>query len=177
MVQSVETTQPEEPAIETIEPVAEATVAVATRTVPGQRLFTARYTMTPIEMAEKAGGLATRLAMSQIRAGGEVDGPLHILVEATQGGPDQTREVLLAFPTRGNPRPSGRHRAIRTEPFRCAYRDYAGPAGGIADSWAELARATLESGHRLSGQARYVFSCQGNCSKDYVSVELQLGIE
>jgi len=150
---------------------------VATRIVPGQQMFTARYSMTPVELAEKVQGLATRLAISQVRAGGEIDGPLHILLETGRGVSDQVSDALLAFPTRGNPRSSGRYRTLSTEPFRCSYLVYEGSADGITTAWGELARVTLGAGHRLTGHARLVFSCAGDCTKDHLAVELQLGIE
>lgn len=87
------------------------------------------------------------------------------------------QKALLAFPTRGNPRSSGRYRSISTTPFFCAYLAYEGPAEGIASALADLARDTERAGHDLNGQARLVFSCDGNCSKEHMAVELQLGIE
>jgi len=150
---------------------------VATRTVPIQRLFTARYNMPVIELTEQLEGLATRLASNQIRAGGKIDGPLHILVESPPEAGDGSQQALLAFPTRGNPRSSGRYRTISTTAFRCTYLGYEGSADGIATALAELARVTVGAGYQLNGQARFVFSCDGNCTKEHTSVELQLGIE
>jgi len=161
---------------EAVEPEPVEVFTVATRTVPVQRLFTARYNMPAVELAGQLEGLATRLASSQIRAGGEIDGPLHILVESPDVS-DGSQQTLLAFPTRGNPRPSGRYRAISTTAFRCAYIGYEGSADGIATALAELARVTVEAGYQLNGQARFVFSCGGNCTNEHTSVELQLGIE
>ncbi len=153
------------------------TVTVSIRTVPKQRLFTAKYSMNVVELAGKLEGLAIRLAKSQIQAGGEIDGPLHILLERGTDASDSNQEALLAFPTRGNPRSSGRYRAISTKPFRCAYFAYEGSADGIANALAELARVTVAAGYQLNGQARFVFSCGGNCTKEHTAVELQLGIE
>ncbi len=152
-------------------------ITVATRTVAAMRLFTAKYTMTPVEMAQQLVGLATRLGMSQLRAGGEVNGPLHILINAADGHANQKTDLLLAFPTRGNPRSSGRYRSINATEFHCAYLAYTGPADGIADGWARLVKDTLKAGHQLNGQARYVFDCDGTCSKEQIIVELQLGID
>ena len=129
------------------------------------------------ELAGQLEGLATRLASSQIRAGGEIDGPLHILVESGPEVSAGNQQALLAFPTRGNPRSSGRNRAISTKPFLCAYLNYEGAADGIATALAELARVTKGGGYELNGQARLVFSCGSNCTKEHISVELQLGIE
>ncbi len=169
--------EPEAVEPELVEPGPVEAFTVAIRTVSGQRLFTARYSLPVVELAGKLEGLATRLASSQIRAGGEIDGPLHILVE---GGPDTSngnQQALLAFPTRGNPRSSGIYRAISTKPFRCAYFGYEGSVDGIATAMAELARVTVGAGYQLNGQARFVFSCGANCTKEHTSVELQLGIE
>ena len=123
-----------------------------------------------IELAEKLEGLATRLASSQIKAGGEIDGPLHILLDSGADSSDGKQQALLAFPTRGNPRSSGRYRTISAKPFRCAYLTYEGSADGIATSLAELARVTVGSGYQLNGQARIIFSCGANCSKEHTSV-------
>jgi len=150
---------------------------VATRTVPGLRLFTARYNMQLAELIGKLEGLATRLASNQIRAGGEKDGPLHILVESGPETSKSKQQTLVAFPTRGNPRSSGRNRAISTKPFRCTYFAYEGPVDGIATALDELARITVGADYQLNGQTRLVFSCDGNCTKEHISVELQLGIE
>ncbi|MCP4048391.1 MAG: hypothetical protein GY732_20635, partial [Gammaproteobacteria bacterium] len=87
------------------------------------------------------------------------------------------QQALLAFPTRGNPRSSGIYRAIKTKPFRCAYLGYEGSVDGIATALKELARVTVGAGYQLNGQARFVFSCGANCTKEHISVELQLGIE
>ncbi len=162
---------------EAIEPEPPETPSVVTRTVPGLRLFTARYNMPVTELAGQLEGLATRLASSQIRAGGEIDGPLHILVESESATSNENQQALLAFPTRGNPRSGGIYRAIKTKPFRCAYLGYEGSADGIATALEELARVTVGAGYQLNGQARFVFSCGANCTKEYISVELQLGIE
>lgn len=133
--------------------------------------------MDAAELTGKLRGLATRLIKSLVQAGGEVDGPLHILVEAESDVSDGNRQALLAFPARGNPRSSGRYRAISTKPFLCAYLAYEGSADGIAAALAELARVTMGAGYQLNGQARFVFTCGGNCTKEHLAVELQLGIE
>ena len=133
--------------------------------------------MPVVELAGQLEGLATRLASSQIRAGGEIVGPLHILVESEPDTSNGSQQALLAFPTRGKPRSSGRNRAISTKPFRCAYLAYEGSADGIATALTELARVTEGAGYQLNGQARFVFSCGANCTKEHISVELQLGIE
>lgn len=153
------------------------TNTIAIREIPALRFYAVRLKMTLRELAEQMEGLATRLAMSQVRAGGEIDGSLHILLEVSAGGPDQDKEMMLAFPTRGNPRSSGRHQALTTRPFRCSHRVYEGPAEGIGDAWASLASDTLEAGHLLNGQARLVFSCDGLCEGESLLLELQLGIE
>lgn len=155
----------------------EKTTTVATRTVPGMRLFTAKYTMTPTEMAQQLEGLATRLGMSLARAGGEIDGPLHLLVDTTHDRTGQKQELLLGFPARGNPRPSGRYRMVSKSGFNCAYMAYEGPVGGISEAWTRLTEATLKARHKLNGQARYVFACKGDCSEERMLVELQLGID
>jgi len=163
--------------LEAVEPEPVEMPTVATRTVPGFRLFTARYNKPVNELAGKLEGLATRLASSQIRAGGEIVGPLHILVESEPETSSGNQQTLLAFPTRGNPRSSGIYRAISTKPFRCTYLAYKGAADGIETALAELARVTEGAGYQLNGQARFVFSCGANCTKEHISVELQLGIE
>jgi len=176
---SVQQSEEPVPAIETeqVEPEPVATYTVATRTVPAQRLFTARHNMPVVELAGKLQGLATRLAKSQIKAGGEVNGPLHILLESRPDTPGGKQQALLAFPTRGNPRSSGRYRAISTTPFHCAYFGYEGSADGIGTALGEFASVTMEAGYQLNGQARLVFSCGGNCTKEHIAVELQLGIK
>jgi hypothetical protein len=151
--------------------------SVSTRIIPALRLFSARQNSSVADLAQQIEGLATRLGMAQIRAGGDVDGPLHILFEFGPGGIDDQAEVMLAFPTRGNPRSSGRYQKFTTPEFRCSYRKYEGPADGMSSAWAELARATTGAGHSLNGQARLVFSCDGHCPKERLSAELQLGIE
>ena len=55
--------------------------------------------------------------------------------------------------------------------------ELAGKLEGISSAMAKFAKATERAGYELSGQARLVFSCDGNCSKEYTVVELQLGIE
>ena len=150
---------------------------VATKTEPGRKMFTARYNTPVDELVGKLEGLATRLASKQIREGGEVDGPLHILIESGAADSGKDEETLLAFPTSGNPRSSGRYRSISTKPFRCVYRSYEGPAEGISTVMAELARETEETGHQLNGQARLVLSCDGNCTREHMMLELQLGID
>ena len=152
-------------------------LVVSTKTVAGQQMFAARYDMPVVELAGKVEGLATRLVSKQIRAGGEVDGPLHILVEPAPGDTAEEQDVWLAFPTKGNPRSSGRNRLIRTETFLCVFLDYEGPAEGISAAMAELASETEKSGYQLNGQARFVFACDGNCSKEHMMLELQLGIK
>ena len=132
--------------------------------------------MNQTEIAQKAKPLATRLAIKTVQAGGEVNGSLHLLVETAPSSPDETMEILLAFPTRGNPRPSGRYRSLSTEPFHCSYLFFEGSADGIPTAWAELIRSTLEAGYQPTGQSRMVFPA-GTASGSGVSVELQLGIE
>ena len=127
-------------------------------------------------MAQKAKPLATRLAIKTVQAGGEIDGSLHVLVETAPTTPDETMEILLAFPTRGNPRPGGRYRSLTTEPFNCSYLFFEGAADGISTAWVELIRSTVEAGYQPTGQSRMVFSADAG-SASGVSVELQLGIE
>lgn len=150
---------------------------IAIRTVPAMQLFTAKHRMKGSGISPQTQGFATRLGMNLIKAGGERDGPLHILFETRLETDGQKQELLLAFPSRGNPRSSGRYRAIRTDPFYCSYASYQGPASGIADAWAGLVKATRDAGYKTNGEGRYVFSCDGECSAEHTSVELQLGIE
>jgi len=150
---------------------------ISTRTVPAMQLFTAKHSMKAGGISQQTQGFATRLGRSLTKAGGERDGPLHILFDIGQETGDQKQDLVLAFPSRGNPRSSGRYRAIQTQPFRCSYMTYEGPANGIADSLAGLIKATRDAGYKTSGQARYVFSCDGACSAEHTIIEVQLGIE
>lgn len=164
-------------AASTAEPETAERSPVATKTEPGRKMFTARYNTPVDELVGKLEGLATRLAGKQIRAGGEVEGPLHILIEPGAADSGKDEETLLAFPTSGNPRSSGRYRSVSTKPFRCVYQSYAGPAEGISTAMAELAREAEEAGHQPNGQARLVLSCDGNCTREHMMLELQLGID
>ncbi len=150
---------------------------ISTRTVPAMHFFTAKHNMSGGGISQQTQGFATRLGRSLVKAGGERDGPLHILFDIGQETDGQKQELMLAFPSRGNPRSSGRYRAIQSQPFRCSYMTYEGPANGIADSLAGLIKATRAAGYETSGQARYVFSCDGACSAEHTIIELQLGIE
>lgn len=149
---------------------------VSTKMIPRQHFFTARHQMTRSGISEKVRPLATRLAIKTVQAGGEVNGSLHLLIETAPSTPDETVEILLGFPTRGNPRPGGRYRSLTTEPFHCSYLFYEGTADGIPAAWAELIRTTLEVGYQPTGQSRMVFPAEA-ASGGSVSVELQLGIE
>lgn len=149
---------------------------ISTRTVPAMQFFTARHNMIALKLSPQTQGFATRLGMRLIKAGGERDGPLHILFNIEQEAGGQKQELLLAFPSHGNPRSGGRYRTIRTPPFICAYIAYEGPVNGITDAWAELIKSTQDAGYKTNGQARYVFSCNEECSAEHTSVELQLGI-
>jgi len=171
--------QRSEPSVLVVEPKPEPaeTYTVATRTVPALQLFTASYTMEAVELAGKIEALVTRLAISQVRAGGEIDGPLHILFDGGDNAAGEDHETLLAFPTRGRPRPGGRYRVINTKPFRCAYLTYEGSSNGIATALTELEKVTEGAGHELNGQVRFVFTCGSNCTREHMTVELQLGIE
>lgn len=160
-----------------VEDKAEELNVVVTKTVPRQRLFTVKHNMTPASMAAKTKALATRLAIKLIQAGGEIDGPLQVLLDTAPTGPNEARDFQLAFPTRGSPRASGRYRMHSTDSFRCSYLIYTGATDGIPAAWAELARSTREGGYRLTGHARYVFSAIGETSPTGGTVELQLGIE
>lgn len=150
---------------------------ISTRMTPAMQFYTVKHNMTAFKLSPQTQGLATRLGMSLIKAGGEPEGPLHILFEIKQELTGQKQELLLAFPSRGNPRSGGRYRTIRTPSFHCSYIAYEGPAIGIADAWIELIKSTQDAGYKTNGQARYVFSCNGECSADHTSVELQLGIK
>jgi len=150
---------------------------VATKTIPTQSMFAVKYRMTAAEMAKKTGSLTIRLTVKLIQAGGEIDGPLHILLKTLPTAPGEAVDIQLALPSRGSPRSSGRYRKLRTEPFRCSYLLYGGAADGIPAAWAELAQTTLTAGYQLSGQARYVFSSADPAVPGAISVELQLGIE
>ncbi len=149
----------------------------AIKTIPEQRLYTVAYSMTPAEAAEQALSLATRLAVNLVRAGGDVDGALHMLFDGPLPAPGEPVDFELALPVRGKPRPSGRYSERIAGPFRCSYLLYQGPVDDIAVAWEELARSTRESGYQLSGQARYVFTRGGSVPAGHVALELQLGIE
>lgn len=149
---------------------------IATKTVPSLRIFSTRKTLSAQEISIQIEAIATRLGVSLARAGGEIDGPLHLLVESASTDPAEPVDVLVAFPARGNPRSSGRNRYLKTEPFRCAWILYQGDAAGLADAWAELTRITLAADHQLSGEARHIFFADGSGSSGQLSVELQLGL-
>lgn len=149
---------------------------IVTKTVPSLRLFSTRKTLSTREMPDRIEVEATRLGVNLIRAGGEKDGPLHLLVKSASTDPAEPVDVLIAFPAKGSPRSSGRNRYLKTEPFLCAWASYQGDAAGLADAWAELARITLAAGYELSGETRHIFSEGGSDSSDQLSVELQLGL-
>ena len=149
---------------------------IVIKTVPSLRLFSTRKTISAREMPDRIEAEATRLGVNLIRAGGEKDGPLHLLVESVSTDPAEPVDVLIAFPAKGSPRSSGRNRYLKTKPFLCAWVSYQGDAAGLADAWAELARVTLAAGYELSGETRHVFSEGGSDSSDQLSVELQLGL-
>ena len=149
---------------------------IPTKTVPIGRFFAVRHHMTVAEMAEKIEPLALRLAVKLTQSGGEREGRLHLLLEKRASAANEAVDIMLAFPSSGNPRSSGRYRSITTEPFRCSFLLYQGAADGIATAWAELIQSTLEACHQPTGQSRTVFSALA-ASSDGVSLELQLGIE
>jgi effector-binding domain-containing protein len=149
---------------------------VVTKTVPSLRLFSTRKTLSAHEMPERIEVEATRLGVNLVRAGGEKNGPLHMLVKSASADPAEPVDVLIAFPAKGSPRSSGRNRYLKTEPFLCAWVLYQGDAAGLADAWAELARITQAAGYELSGEIRYIFSEGRSDSSSQLSVELQLGL-
>lgn len=152
-------------------------IAPDIKTVKKQSVYYAEYSMSVADMASELKSMGLRMGISLMRAGGNADGPMQLLVEEPQDPGAETINFQLALPVRGNPRGSGRYRTRVTDAYRCAYRVYQGLATGLEHSVVELARAAGEAGHELSGQLRYVFTGSGNDSEDTITVEVQLGIK
>jgi tetratricopeptide (TPR) repeat protein len=147
------------------------------KTVKPQSMYYAEYSKPLATMGNELKTLGLRMGISLVRAGGNADGPMQLLVDNASDPDADTVDFQLALPVRGNPRGSGRYRTRVTDTFRCAYSVYQGPAEGLEHSVIELARATQEAGHELSGQLRYVFTGSSDDSADSISIEVQLGIE
>jgi effector-binding domain-containing protein len=152
--------------------------ALAIKTVPKQRFFAVEERMSGREMALQAPTAAIRLGIALMRAGGAANGPLHLITSDATGDPDVISTFQLALPTADNPRNSGRYKLLVTQPMRCAYARYSGPADGIGAAWKQLISDTLEQGYAPTGESRTVFAPRdGESSAKAVNLELQLGIE
>jgi len=148
-----------------------------TKTVKPMSVYYAEYNMPLADIATELEELGLRMGISLVRAGGDAEGPMHLLVEEAADTNSGNIEFQLALPVRGNPRGGGRYRTRVTQALRCVYRAYQGPAEGLENSIRELAQVATDAGHELSGQLRYVFIDSGGDSADSITVELQLGIK
>ncbi len=148
--------------------------SIQIKTIAPMRLFYLQYEQPLAELANSLRGTVISMNVNLVKAGGSADGPLHIIFS----GDIQDREALpalqLALPIRGIVTPGGRFRLRTTEPFKCAYLTYSGPAQALPDGMVRLAEATVAAGHVPSGEARIVIP-QGN-NGAVATFELQLGI-
>lgn len=148
---------------------------IATKTIPSTLFYTVESRGTPEELAANFLAVATRLAVTLVRAGGDADGPLTMIYQGEPPTAQTETSVLYALPTQGRPRNSGRYRLLSEDAFSCSYMIYRGEVAGLALAWEDLARSTLAAGHTLSGTSRTVFT--GERDGDHPVIELQLGIE
>ena len=117
-------------------------------------VYYAEYSMPLADIATELEKLGLRMGISLVRAGGNADGPLQLLVEESADTDSDSVEFQLALPVRGNPRGSGRYRTRVTEALRCVYHIYQGEAEGLEQSVLELAQSASDAGHKFSGQLR-----------------------
>ena len=147
---------------------------IAVKTVPPMRLFYARYDMSLEQLAQQLSSLAPRMGVSLVKAGGSVDGPMHLIRQADPAVANETARLELAFPSGGSPRASGRFKVRSAKSFKCAWLSYEGPADGLLPAALGLAQALPGAGYEASGEQRLLFS--NAAGKDQVKVEIQLGI-
>lgn len=148
--------------------------AVEVKTVPSMRLFYLLYEQPLAELAATLRGAAINMNVNLVKAGGRADGPLHIIVSGNMQNREAAPTLQLALPSRGAVTPRGKFSLRTTDPFKCTYLVYTGPAQALRDGMARLAEATLAAGHVPSGEARILIP-QGNNAADS-GFELQLGI-
>jgi tetratricopeptide (TPR) repeat protein len=148
--------------------------AVEVKTVPPLRLFYLQYDQPLGELAGALRGTVINMNVNLVKAGGSADGSLHIIIAGDMQDPAAAPSLQLAMPARGLVTPRGKFSLRTTEPFKCTYLTYSGPAQELREGMARLAEATLAAGHVPSGEARILIP-QGNNDADR-GFELQLGI-
>ena len=144
------------------------------KTVPPMRLFYANYNGPLAELTDALRSTVVSMALSLVKSGGSVRGPLHILFSGDPQGQETEPDVQLGLPTGGSASGSGRFRVRTTDSFKCAYQLFEGSGQGLMMGLAGLAEAVRSANHKLTGEARFVIP-QGADAEDF-SFEVQLGI-
>lgn len=147
--------------------------AIQTKTVPPVHLYYIEQDMPVEQLVGKLKPLAARLNISLVKAGGTVNGSLHIISFDPVPADGEDTSMQVAFPVRGVPTARGRYKARRTEAFKCAYLVHEGPESELAEAWARFAAALVEAGYKPTGERRVVAD-QGTDGR--LKTELQLGI-
>ena len=148
--------------------------AFAIRTVPAMRLFYVQYDKPLAELAGSLRATVVSMYVSLVKSGGSADGPLHIIFSGDRPGQEAGRSLQLGLPTRGSASGGGKFRVRTTDPFKCAYQPFEGPAEALATGLARLAESVQAASHELTGEGRIVIPQSDNA--DDFRFELQLGI-
>jgi hypothetical protein len=146
----------------------------AIKTVPPMRLFYVQYSQPLADLASSLRATVLSMHVSLVKSGGSADGPLQIIFSGDRLGQEAGRNLQLGLPSRGSANGGGKFRVRTTEPFKCAYHPFEGPAEALAMGIAHLEESVLAANHELTGEGRVVIP-QGDNADDF-GFELQLGI-
>ena len=148
-------------------------VGFEVKDIRAQRIFYREYSMPLAELAEETRSLAVRMGVELVKAGGSVDGPVHII--AAKPLPEEGEPAWqLALPTAGSPRASGRYKVGSAPACRCATVKVEVEGGALLDQWLRFSQKVQDAGHQLTGERRIIIA-QG--PDNGVSLEFQLGIQ
>ncbi len=152
----------------------QSAVAIETKTVPRLRFFYQEYDKPLAQLATEAKSLALPMGVALVRAGGTVDGPLQIIAQGDAEG----AVLQLGFPYRGSARAGGRYHSRVADAFKCAFLEYQGNGGSLAEQWAAFLVDVERAGYKLTDQRRVVLQVSGGGGGDGTTrLELQVGIE
>jgi hypothetical protein len=143
------------------------------RDIPPQRMFYREFQMPLVELASKARSLIVRMGVALVKAGGSMDGPVHIIAGDEPGSGNEP-VWRLALPTSGSPQGRGQYRVSTVPACRCAALKAVGEAGALSDQWLQFSQDVQAAGHQLTGERRLVIS---QTPDNRLSMEFQLGIE
>ena len=139
--------------------------------LPRQRFYSTRFGMPVNELADNISKKIFNLIKSLMRAGGRVDGKLHLFIDDL--ALREQASITLGLPFSSAPKRNPGYQIVKRPETQALSLHWQGPPAKLAEQWQQLVVLARQAGHKPTGEARMVF-VSDNSATGQLDVQLLL---